>query len=163
MLTAFYLGAISNGEWTGVRLRDVLRYAGLEENDPRVRHIQFEGLDCDTEKCYGSSIAAQKAMAADGDVLLALQMNGETLPIDHGYPVRVVAPGIVGARNVKWLGRIVASSEESSNHWQKLDYKGFSPSIDWHNVDFSTAPAIQVRSHTLVLSAFCRLSIIIRY
>lgn len=51
--------------------------------------------------------------------------------------------GIVGARNVKWLGKVVASSQESSNHWQQNDYKGFSPSVDWHNVDFKSAPAIQ--------------------
>lgn len=49
----------------------------------------------------------------------------------------------MGARNVKWLGKVVASSQESSNHWQQNDYKGFSPSIDWHNVDFKSAPAIQ--------------------
>ena len=52
-------------------------------------------------------------------------------------------PGVVGARNVKWLGKVYASKEESTNFWQQKDYKGFSPSIDWHNVDFSTAPAIQ--------------------
>ncbi len=48
------------------------------------------------------------------------------------------------ARNVKWLGKVVASQKESGSHWQQNDYKGFSPSIDWHNVDFNTAPAIQV-------------------
>jgi sulfite oxidase len=51
-----------------------------------------------------------QALAADGDVLLALEMNGETLPVDHGFPLRVVAPGIVGARNVKWLGKVRCSS-----------------------------------------------------
>jgi len=55
----------------------------------------------------------------------------------------VVVPGVVGARNVKWLGKVLASKEESSNFWQQRDYKGFSPSIDWHNVDFGVAPAIQ--------------------
>jgi sulfite oxidase len=57
--------------------------------------------------------------------------------------VRVVAPGVVGARNVKWLGKILASKEESPNFWQQRDYKSFSPSVDWHNVDFGGAPAIQ--------------------
>ena len=50
--------------------------------------------------------------------------TGETLPRDHGYPVRLVAPGIVGARNVKWVGSITLSEEESYSHWQRKDYKG---------------------------------------
>lgn len=64
---------------------------------------------------------------------------------DHGFPVRVVVPGTVGARNVKWLGKVKASSQESANFWQQRDYKGFNPSVDWNNVNFDTAPAIQVR------------------
>ena len=78
-----------------------------------------------------------------GDVILAYEMNGEELPRDHGYPIRVVATGIVGARNVKWLKRIVLSNEESHSHWQRNDYKGFNPSIDWSTVDFTKSPAVQ--------------------
>jgi sulfite oxidase len=69
--------------------------------------------------------------------------KGEPIPRDHGYPIRAVVPGIVGARNVKWLGKIHLSESESPSHWQQNDYKGFCPSVDWHNVDFKTAPAIQ--------------------
>ena len=72
-----------------------------------------------------------------GDVILAYEMNGVTLPRDHGFPVRVVVPGVVGARNVKWLNRIIISEHESDSHWQQSDYKGFSPSVDWNNVDWS--------------------------
>ena len=64
-----------------------------------------------------------KAMDPNGDVLLAYEMNGDSLPYDHGYPLRVVVPGVVGARSVKWIGKIVASSQESQNHWQQNDYK----------------------------------------
>lgn len=47
-------------------------------------------------------------MAVDpkGDVLLAFEMNGEPIPRDHGFPVRAVVPGVVGARNVKWLDKV---------------------------------------------------------
>lgn len=70
-------------------------------------------------------------------------MNDEDIPLDHGFPLRLIAPGVVGARNVKWLARIVLSEEESGSHWQRKDYKSFSPNIDWHNVDFDSAPSIQ--------------------
>jgi sulfite oxidase len=85
-------------------------------------------------------------------VLLAYEMNGKSLPIDHGFPVRVVVPGVTGARSVKWLSRIIASKEESHSHWQQADYKSFSPSVDWDSVDWSSAPAIQ---ETPVTSAIC--------
>lgn len=57
------------------------------------------------------------------DVLLAYEMNGRPLPIDHGFPLRVLVPGAVGARSVKWLKRIILSVHESPSHWQQQDYK----------------------------------------
>jgi len=57
--------------------------------------------------------------------ILAYEMNGEPLPRDHGYPLRIIAPGIVGARQVKWLTCIKTSEEESTSHWQRKDYKVF--------------------------------------
>ena len=48
---------------------------------------------------------------------------------DHGFPLRVIVPGVVAARSVKWLNRIHLSSEESSSHWQQRDYKIFPPSV----------------------------------
>ncbi|KAK0146010.1 Sulfite oxidase, mitochondrial [Merluccius polli] len=139
------IAAISNATWSGARLRDVLLAAGCGPDTAQwARHVQFEGLDKDvTGTTYGASIPLNKALSEDGDVLLAYEMNGEDLPADHGYPLRVVVPGTVGARNVKWLGKVIVSGEESSSHWQQNDYKGFSPSTDWDTVDFKSAPAIQ--------------------
>lgn len=105
-----------------------------------------------TSTHYAASIPLSKAMDPRGDVILAYEMNGEPLPRDHGFPVRVICPGIVGARNVKWLSRIIISDSESDSHWQQNDYKGFSPSTDWDTVDFSKSPAIQ---HMPVTSAIC--------
>ncbi|XP_015264182.1 PREDICTED: sulfite oxidase, mitochondrial [Gekko japonicus] len=136
------IGAISTACWSGVRLRDVLVHAGYKQGDDG--HVSFEGLDKDQNgTVYGASIPFEKAMDPKGDVLLAYEMNGEELPRDHGFPLRVVVPGIVGARNVKWLARISVGPEESQSHWQQKDYKGFSPAVTWDNVDFSKAPAIQ--------------------
>ncbi|KAL4655598.1 sulfite oxidase, mitochondrial [Arapaima gigas] len=137
------IAAIGNATWAGARLRDVLLEVGCKPGS-NFQHVVFEGLDRDvTGTAYEASIPISKAMSEEGDVLLAYEMNGEELPRDHGFPVRVVVPGIVGARNVKWLAKIVLSEEESSSHWQQNDYKGFSPGTDWDTVDYKSAPAIQ--------------------
>ena len=136
-------GAIGTAEWGGAKLRDVLIHAGVKEED--IEHVHLEGLDNNplTGERYGGSVPASKAMSPAGDCLLAYQMNGVDIPPDHGYPVRAIIPGVVGARNVKWLAAVIASKEEYGGFWQKNDYKGFSPSVDWNNVDFSSSPAIQ--------------------
>ena len=104
-------GAIGNGQWTGVRLTDVLALAGFDEDkSPGARYVIFEGLDVDpSNDHFNASIPIEKAADPRGDVILAYEMNGEQLSRDHGYPIRVIVPGVVGVRNVKWLGRIEVS------------------------------------------------------
>lgn len=75
--------------------------------------------------------------------------------MDHGYPVRVVTPGITGARAVKWVRRIVPARRESQSQWQQKDYKSFNPGVGWDDVDWSSAPAIQVTMRPY----FCSLDI----
>jgi len=116
-------GAISNAKWKGVYLRDVLEYAKVDRANGSVKHIQFEGLDRDMNGPYGASIPADYAFSADRDVLVAYEMNGKDLPVDHGYPARMVCPGVVGARSVKWLHKIIPSEDESHGFWQRNDYK----------------------------------------
>lgn len=146
---------MGNAEWSGALLSDVLKDNNVKFNE--TDHVQFEGLDVDpTNTPYGASIPLSKALDPRGDVLLAYEMNGAPLNRDHGYPLRVIVPGVVGARNVKWLGRIIVSKDESTSHWQQNDYKGFSPSTDWDTVDFSKSPAIQ---HMPVTSAICQPSV----
>ena len=146
------VGAIGNSTWSGAKLCDVLKELGINEED--YNHVQFEGYDLDPSGMpYGASIPISRAMDPRADVILAYEMNGQTIPKDHGFPIRVIVPGVVGARNVKWLGKIIVSKEESRSQWQQGDYKGFSPSTDWDNVDFSKAPAIQEMP---VISAICR-------
>ncbi len=136
--------AIGTATWTGVLLRDVLIAAGIDESDPNIRHIRFEGHDEDiTGSTYGASIPVSKAMDPRGDVLLAFEMNGKELSRDHGYPLRVLVPGVAACRSVKWLKSIEAHAEESESFWQQNDYKSFSPNVDWDNVDWTSSPAIQ--------------------
>ncbi|KAJ8935784.1 hypothetical protein NQ314_012634 [Rhamnusium bicolor] len=127
----------------------------LEEKiNEQIKEGAFEGVDYDgTGKMYGASIPIWKALDKRGDVLLAYEMNGVPLPKDHGFPIRSCSTGVAGARNVKWLGKIIVSDKESDSHWQQFDYKGFSPSTDWDTVDFSKSPAIQ---ELPVISAICR-------
>lgn len=134
------VGAISNAQWRGPRLRDVLRDAGLNLEDPPedLRHAQFSGDDA-----YGASIPLDKAIDPRGDVLLACEMNGQVLPPDHGYPVRALVPGNTGARSVKWVNRVTLSEEESTSQWQRRDYKCFGPNESREMVDWDKAPSIQ--------------------
>lgn len=136
--------AISNANWSGAKLVDVLKYCDADLNDPNIKHIVFDGADTDaTGSSYGASVPAETALDGLNQFILAYEMNGVDIPRDHGYPVRLIAPGIVGARNVKWLNKITLSDEESHSHWQRKDYKGFSPNVDWDNVDFEKSPSIQ--------------------
>ena len=67
---------------------------GINLGDERIKHIQFEGLDEDpTGTRYGASIPKEKVSSELGDVLIAFKMNGQDIPLDHGYPLRVVVPG----------------------------------------------------------------------
>ncbi|XP_039250360.2 sulfite oxidase-like [Styela clava] len=136
--------AIGTAKWTGPRLRDLLMTSGLNPNHPSLKHIQFDGLDCDiSNSCYGASIPAKNALNHDNDVIVAVKMNGKDIPRDHGYPVRIIVPGVVGARNVKWAHRIVASDKESDSHWQQKDYKHFNPSTTYETADYSKVQSIQ--------------------
>lgn len=80
------------------------------------------GLDRDLTTCYGSSIPVDMAVDPNGDVLLAFEMNGKPIPQDHGFPLRAVVPGVVGARNVKWLDKVrqgSAPSRLSQGTWER--------------------------------------------
>jgi sulfite oxidase len=132
-------GAISNAEWTGVRLRDVLAASGFAISDipDDVKHAQFVGAEA-----YGASIPIDKACDKNGDVLLAHTMNGEPIPRDHGYPIRALVPGTVAARSVKWLSKVILSEDESTSQWQRRDYKCFGPN-EGDKPNWDAAPAIQ--------------------
>ena len=117
--TPWDAGAIGNGVWTGVRLCDVLAAAGIGIG---ARHVAFTGLDSSAEADeFGASIPLEKAL--EPDVLLAYAMNGEPLSPAHGFPLRIVVPGYIGARSVKWLSAISVQAEPSSNYFQAHGYR----------------------------------------
>jgi sulfite oxidase len=120
-------GTISTAAWTGVMLADVLAAAGPCR--PGAGHVAFTAPDVapsvDPPTPYGSSIPLVKA--SSGEVLLAWEMNGQPLPRVHGGPVRVVVPGYIGARSVKWVQRLTVQAEPSDNYFQAEDYRLLPP------------------------------------
>ncbi|KAI9478568.1 MAG: Oxidoreductase, molybdopterin-binding domain-containing protein [Benjaminiella poitrasii] len=118
--------ALGNAVYSGCRLRDVLQTVGLTTNIKTFAklHVSFESVEqCEEDKCYGSSIPLIKALDEFGDVLLAYEMNYKPLTVDHGFPIRVVVPGYIGARSVKYLKSITIQEEESNAFYQQRDYK----------------------------------------
>jgi len=112
-------GAIGNAVWRGVRLRDVLTEAGIGEG---AGHVAFDGHDRTPEAPrFGGSIPLARALGAD--ILLASAMNGQPLTADHGFPLRVVVPGYIGARSVKWLASVVVQEQPSANFFQARGYR----------------------------------------
>ncbi|MER6676737.1 sulfite oxidase [Streptomyces sp. NPDC000983] len=123
--TAWTLGAIGVARWRGVRLADVLRRAGLS---PRAVDVQPRGLDAEFIS-GGESLGRVRrplplAKALD-DVVLAYEMNGEPLPHDHGYPVRVLVPSWVGISSIKWVGDIEVSAQPLFSPWNTTFYRLF--------------------------------------
>ena len=118
-------GAVGTAEWTGVPLSALLQRAGVWDS---VRDVILEGADEGEIKeppgpagkiHYSRSLPLCKAQ---DDVLLAFQMNGEDLTAEHGFPLRAVVPGWYGMAAVKWLTRIVASTEPYHGYYQTIDY-----------------------------------------
>ncbi|HEV2458130.1 MAG TPA: molybdopterin-dependent oxidoreductase [Ktedonobacterales bacterium] len=128
--------AIGNALWGGVALADVLSAAGIE---PQAKHVAFTGLDQIAKQGrrfgFGASIPLDKALSPE--VLLAYEMNGAPLASIHGYPLRVVVPGYIGARSVKWLAEVRAQAEPSANYYQAHAYKLFPPEVTAETVDWS--------------------------
>jgi DMSO/TMAO reductase YedYZ molybdopterin-dependent catalytic subunit len=118
------LGAVSTAKWTGVPLSALLERAGLKQD---TREIVFEGADRGTPKEEpvppGSTRYARSIeMGKSGDVLIAYAMNGEILPMDHGFPLRAIVPGHYGMASVKWLTHIRAVTEPFQGYFQTSDY-----------------------------------------
>ncbi|MBT3163882.1 sulfite oxidase [Streptomyces sp. Vc74B-19] len=115
-------GAASTARFHGVRLADVLAHAGVA---PEAAHIAFHAPDvspsADPPQPYDVSVPRERA--TEPDVLLAWAMNDVPLPEVHGAPLRVVVPGWIGARSVKWLTRVTARATPSDGWFQTTAYR----------------------------------------
>jgi sulfite oxidase len=113
-------GATGTATWSGVALADVLAVAGPAR---AAAHVAFVGADLAPEagERFAGSIPLDKACRPE--VLLAWEMNGEPLPPVHGAPLRVVVPGYIGARSIKWLDRIEVRSAPWPGFFQHVVYR----------------------------------------
>ena len=120
-----FVGAVHNARWAGTPLAPILEEAGVLEDGIEV---VFFGADRGDEEVRGSTVrqAFARSMsvsdAMDANLLLCYEVNGEPLPIGHGFPVRLVAPGWYGIANVKWLQRIELRSTRYMGRFMARDY-----------------------------------------
>ena len=112
-------GIMGNAEWVGVSLADLLERAGLK---PSAVEVMFEGADHGPDEVVGDppEVPYERSLpiakATHPDTLLVYEMNGEPLPVPHGFPLRLVVPGWYGMNSVKWLVGI---------HVLDHEFKGF--------------------------------------
>ena len=136
-------GAIGCADWTGVALCDVLAAAGARTAEGL--HVAFTSADIcqasDGGAPYGVSLPMRKALHRD--TLVVHAMNGEPLAPEHGFPVRIVAPGWAGVRSPKWLSEIIVQDHPSEAHQQASDYKLFPPDMRPDTEDLSQGLTIE--------------------
>jgi sulfite oxidase len=144
--------AISTGLWRGVRLRDVLEHAGVGEGAEYAAFISHDRVERHGNIFgFGGSVPIDKALS--DEVLLAYELNNAPLAPTHGFPLRIVAPGYIGARSVKWLAGITLQPEPSSNYFQQHAYKVFPPDVSTENVDWTQG---QMLGELAINAVICR-------
>lgn len=113
-------GLESNAMWTGVPLADLLGPAGVSGAAVEVLLTAVDG--------YSDTFSIEKAL--DPTTLLAFRMNGEELPQRHGYPARLVVPGLFGEKNLKWITDVTVVTEEAKGFYET---QGWGPNFEVPN------------------------------
>jgi len=113
-------GAIGNAEWSGPRIADVLKLAGVAES---AAFMDTDGADTGVASTpdFIRSLPMKKAM--DPATLLALKMNGQPLPDIHGAPARLIVPGWDGTSSVKWVVRLSPSAQANNGFFMNPGYR----------------------------------------
>lgn len=111
--------------WGGCRLGDLLRAAGVHDDPEGKLHVHFRGplgeLPKGDDGSYGTSVPLTRALDPANDIMIAWEQNGRALTPDHGFPVRLIIPGYIGGRMIKWLEHIEVAPAESSNFYHFMD------------------------------------------
>jgi DMSO/TMAO reductase YedYZ molybdopterin-dependent catalytic subunit len=132
-------GAIAHAEWTGVPVCAVLERAGIS---PDCTEVVFLGADVGTEPDHPDPMHFARSLPLDKalhpDTLLATEMNGEPLEINHGFPVRLLVPGWYGVASVKWLTHIELVKQPFAGYFQTKKY-----TVKRHSSDGIQTRAVQ--------------------
>jgi len=126
--TQWHLGAIGVARWKGVLLSEVLERAGIRKNAVDVMPAGLDSTVISGGVDAGHVRRPMPVSKAREDVLLAYEMNGEPLPLDHGFPLRAVVPGWVGIASIKWIGQIEVSASPLFSLWNTAQYRFIGPS-----------------------------------
>lgn len=122
-------GAVGTADWTGVPLGAVLDRAGVKKGAAEVILVGADSGAVAGPPPSPGPISFDRSLplakARRDEVLLAVGMNGEPLPADHGAPVRAVVGGWYGMASVKWLTRVIVTDKPYHGFWQTLDYSYF--------------------------------------
>jgi DMSO/TMAO reductase YedYZ molybdopterin-dependent catalytic subunit len=111
--------AVGTAEWTGTPLAPILDEAGVEDGAVEVVFTGHDrGIQGGIEQDYEFSVPIEEAMRPE--VMLAYEINGQPLPPQHGFPLRVIVPGWYGMTHVKWLKRITVVTEPFAGY-QKVE------------------------------------------
>ncbi|MDR3542514.1 MAG: sulfite oxidase [Desulfosporosinus sp.] len=121
------IGGVGNAVWGGVRLADVLAMAEVED---KAMHAAFEGLDQPVGSAGVKFIRSIPLVKALDSTILAFEMNGEPLPLEHGYPLRALALGWTGANCVKWLNKITILDKPFAGFFMDKVYRVFQKGED---------------------------------
>ncbi|XP_074279515.1 nitrate reductase [NADH]-like [Silene latifolia] len=124
---------VSTSVWRGVPLKDVLKRCGIMGSKKGALNVCFEGaedLPGGGGSKYGTSIRKEYAMDSARDIIIAYMQNGEKLSPDHGFPVRMIIPGCIGGRMVKWLKRIIVTPVESDSYYHYKDNRVLPSHVD---------------------------------
>jgi DMSO/TMAO reductase YedYZ molybdopterin-dependent catalytic subunit len=116
--------AVGTAEWGGTPLWPLLAEAGIK---PEAIEVLFTGLDHGVEGGTAQVYERSLPLADAEHALLAYEMNGEPLPPQHGYPLRLVVPGWYGMTNVKWLARVTLLTEPFDGFQNTVAYRMYSP------------------------------------
>jgi DMSO/TMAO reductase YedYZ molybdopterin-dependent catalytic subunit len=132
--------AVGNTYWKGVPLRLILNRAGIYKPGPGRRFVCLAGPEGELPKSYdgqdggvgsyGTSIDMETALDPTCDVIVAYEQNGDKLHPDHGYPCRVLIPGYIGGRMIKFLSKIIVTDEESKNFYHFNDNRVLPVGVD---------------------------------
>jgi DMSO/TMAO reductase YedYZ molybdopterin-dependent catalytic subunit len=120
---------VGNARWTGVRLRDVLAMAGVQPGATQLVGRAFDG--------WTAGFPTEIALDDGREALIAVQMNGEPLPRAHGFPARLIVPGLFGyVSATKWISEIELTTLESFDaYWVPLGWSKLGPILTQSRID----------------------------